>query len=78
MPNRVRTDSDKTLAPSTRTCYLLKDLYDCIRNRPFNKPFSLQHEDGSVDEALKTEQDMKNALWRRKNPFLQRSVVFKC
>ena len=78
MPNRVRTDSHAASRTSATTCHLLRDLYDCIRNRPFNKPFSLQHEDGSVDEGLKTEQDMKNALWRHKNPFLQRPVVFKC
>jgi len=56
----------------------MKDLYDCVRNRPFNKPFTLVHEDGSVDKGLKTEQEMKEVLWQRQNPFLQRPVTFKC
>lgn len=78
MPNRVRTELNKAPQTSQRTCYLLKDLYDCVRNRPFDKTYSLIHEDGSVDRGLKTEQDMKDVLWKRKNPFLQRPVTFTC
>ena len=76
MPTTTSVTSQKTATETT--CFLMKDLYDCVRNRPFNKPFTLVHEDGSVDNGLKTEQEMKEVLWQRQNPFLQRPVTFKC
>lgn len=64
--------------PVIKTCYLFRDLYDCVRNRPFNKPFDLIHADGSVDSGLNSEQAMKDCLWERNNPFLQKPVTFRC
>lgn len=78
MPNRVRNGINQASQTSEKTCYLLKDLYDCVRNRPFDKTYSLIQEDGRIDRGLKTEQDMKDVLWKRNNPFLHRPVTFRC
>jgi hypothetical protein len=56
------------------TCCTLKELYDVVRARPFNQPFSVHYQDGRTDTGLNSEEDLKASLRRNGNAYLKEPV----
>ncbi|MTJ02259.1 hypothetical protein [Idiomarina piscisalsi] len=56
------------------TCCTMKELYDVVRTRPFNQPFTLYYQNGRTDSGLNSEEDLRASLRNHGNPFLQESV----
>jgi len=62
---------------TAETCHTLKAFYDCIRSRPFNQPFALRYNDGSIDHGLNSEEAAKESLRNHDNPYLEQSVIIE-
>ena len=56
------------------TCCTMKELYDVVRTRPFNQPFSVHYQDGRTDVGLNSEEDLRVSLRSHGNPFLKDPV----
>lgn len=72
MPN-----NNKVTQANGVTCYTFKELYDCVRSRPFNQPFALRYSNGRIDRGLNSEEAMKESLRVHDNPYLKQPVVIE-
>lgn len=71
----MSSDNTSNSKMTATTCRTLKAFYDCVRSRPFNQPFALRYNDGSIDHGLNSEEAAKESLRAHHNPYLEQPVV---